>query len=218
MRGAWLTGLVIFTLVAGGFILVRGRAEGEQAALGTLLADQARESVQAVTGGLGRPADEAEPEREPGTYYRYTDAAGTIRFVNSLADVPVAFQASVREVSNDRVQHTSSSPATGVRDDPAARGARPKHAPREVAPLEQHAMQHEVVVYTTSWCGWCRKTLTYLRQQGVPFENRDIEADHMWRDELREKTGSTSIPVVEIDGEIIRGYNPGRMAQLLRSS
>jgi glutaredoxin-like YruB-family protein len=74
------------------------------------------------------------------------------------------------------------------------------------------------VVYTTSWCGWCRKTIAYLKQQGVAFENRDIEADEMWREELLEKTGGTSIPVVEIDGQIVRGYDPARMAQLLRSS
>jgi glutaredoxin-like YruB-family protein len=79
-------------------------------------------------------------------------------------------------------------------------------------------MRHEVVVYTTSWCGWCRKTVAYLTEQGVAFENRDIEAEDMWREELLEKTGATSIPVVEIDGQIIRGYDPGRMAQLLRSS
>ena len=40
----------------------------------------------------------------------------------------------------------------------------------------------------------------------------------MWKEELIEKTGGTGIPVVEIDGEIIRGYDPDRMAELLSSS
>jgi glutaredoxin-like YruB-family protein len=75
-----------------------------------------------------------------------------------------------------------------------------------------------VIVYTTSWCGWCRKTLAFLDQNGIDYENRDIEADDAWRDELEEKTGGTSIPVVEIDGEIIRGYDPSRMRQLLEAS
>ena len=74
------------------------------------------------------------------------------------------------------------------------------------------------MVYTTSWCGWCRKTIKYLTNRGVPFENRDIEAERTWRRELKQKTGSTSVPVVEIDGQIIRGYDPDRMAELLRSS
>jgi glutaredoxin-like YruB-family protein len=102
---------------------------------------------------------------------------------------------------------------------PSSKRKAGQQAAREaaIAGIEQ-AMEHEVVVYTTSWCGWCRKTLSFLDKQGVAYENRDIEADDAWREELIEKTGGTTIPVVEIDGEIIRGYDPTRMAQLLRSS
>jgi glutaredoxin len=75
-----------------------------------------------------------------------------------------------------------------------------------------------VVVYTTSWCGWCRKTLAWLDGEGIPYENRDIEKDPAYREELIRKSGGTSIPVVEIDGRIIRGFDTRRMAQALRSS
>src|SRR5262245_23770575 len=198
MRGAWLTGLLIFSLVSGGFILVQGHPASEQE-LGALLADEAREGAREVADDLGLP-DMTEPPRGTGTFYRYTDASGTMRFVGSLDEVPPAFLASAREVANDRVQRATSEP-----------GTRPARAPeRAVA-----ARQPDVVVYTTSWCGWCRKTLKFLDERGVAFENRDIEADETWRDELRDKTGSTSIPVVEIDGEIIRGYDPARMDELL---
>jgi hypothetical protein len=91
--------------------------------------------------------------------------------------VPAAFRDSAREVSNDRVQRAPSSPAA------PRTGAR--RAPDAVAPLEERALEHDVVVYTTSWCGWCRKTISYLTKRGVPFENRDIEAERMWRRELR---------------------------------
>ncbi len=209
MRNAWLMGLLLFCAVTGGFILVQGRPAGDEATLAAALVAEAREGVQDVAGDLGL-APEAEPERESGSFYRYTDASGTMRFVTSLDEVPAALRDSARSVSNDRVQRAPPGPV-------AARPAkRPTREPFE-APIER-AMQHEVVVYTTSWCGWCRKTLAYLKQQGVAFENRDIEAEDIWREELLEKTGGTSIPVVEIDGQIIRGYDPTRMAQLLRSS
>ena len=75
-----------------------------------------------------------------------------------------------------------------------------------------------VVVYTTSWCGFCRKTLAYLDAKGVHYENRDVEGDAGYRDELIRKTGKTSIPVVEIDGTLIRGYNPKKMDRLLAAA
>ena len=206
MRGAWLTGLMIFALLAGGFILVQGRPEGDRAVLGAGLADDAVEADQGPADGLALPPPGSEPPRATGAFYRYTDAAGTVRFVGSLAEVPAAFQGSAREVAKDRVQHAPSAPAAR-----AKRGAGP------IASLEERG-QHEVVVYTTSWCGWCRKTLKFLTQRGVAFENRDIEANREWRRELKQKTGSTSVPAVEIDGELIRGYDPDRMSELLRSS
>jgi glutaredoxin-like YruB-family protein len=207
VKSAWLTGLVIFCLVAGGWILVQGRSPGDEGLLSAALLDRASEEAEAVASELGLTS---RSEREPASFYRYTDAAGTMRFVRSLAEVPADFRDSASEVSNDRVQRAPSGPA-----EPRARA---KGARAPVAQLEERALQHEVVVYTTSWCGWCRKTLAYLEQQGVPFENRDIEAEDSWREELLEKTGGTSIPVVEIDGQIIRGYDPQRMAQLLGAS
>jgi len=207
MKSAWLTGLVIFCLVAGGWILVQGRSPGDEGLLSAALLDQASEEARAVASELGLGA---ESERKPASFYRYTDAAGTMRFVRSLAEVPAAFRDSASAVSNDRVQRAPS--------DPAEPRARAKGARAPVAQLEERALQHDVVVYTTSWCGWCRKTVSYLTKRGVSFENRDIEAERMWRQELKQKTGSTSVPMVEIDGQIIRGYDPERMAQLLGAS
>ena len=211
MRNVWLAGLLVFCVVASGFILVQGRGEGPSAGdFAAGLADQAQAVVQDAAGQLGGEEPEAEEadaaaERPPATFYRYTDETGTVRFVTSLAQVPQGLRDSARPVSNDRVQRAPTLP-------PSAR-KRPAHEG-----LAVRNTSHEVVVYTTSWCGWCRKTVAFLTKQGVDFENRDIEADEMWRDELIEKTGGTSIPVVEINGQIIRGYDPQRMGQLLGSS
>ena len=53
------------------------------------------------------------------------------------------------------------------------------------------------------------------RRAGVDYENRDIEKNPAWREELLDKTGGTSIPVVEIGGELIHGFQPARMGELL---
>jgi glutaredoxin len=207
MRNVWLAGLVVFCLVASGFILVRGRAPGDAPDLASL-ADEAQAAVeQAATRLGGEPEEEAEAaaaDHQQAIFFRYTDETGTVRFVSSLDEVPKALRDSARPVANDRVQRADAR-KPGARD-------------RATEQAYERAFEHSVVVYTTSWCGWCRKTLGFLTRRGVAFENRDIESNDMWREELIEKTGGTSIPVVEIDGEIIRGYDPDRMAELLSSS
>jgi len=208
MRNAWLAALIAFSLVTGGWVLVHGRGGEDQSAFAAALAEEAGAALADVKEAGSESAGGANDD--PGTFYRYTDESGSMHFVSSLAEVPKQLRDRAQAVANDRVQRTPPSPK---------RAARPAAAKRDLEEvLTERAMEHEVVVYTTSWCGWCRKTLAFLTEQGVPYENRDIEANDMWRDELEEKTGSTSIPVVEIDGELIRGYNPGRMQQLLESS
>jgi glutaredoxin-like YruB-family protein len=214
MKNAWLAGLVVFCVFASGFILVRGRAGGDATVLASF-ADEAQAAVERATsqlgGGDGREEAGDAADAPPATFYRYTDETGTVRFVSSLAEVPKALRVNAQPVGN-RVQRAPALP-------PSQRAARqPPRRERAAPGVVEPSLDHEVVVYTTSWCGWCRKTLAFLEQEGVRFENRDIEADEAWREELIEKTGTTSIPVVEIDGELIRGYDPQRMARLLRSS
>jgi|GEM_PF-166889 len=162
--------------------------------------------------------DEADPaEREPRTYWRYVDAGGSIHFVESLERVP--------EAARDGAKPITLARESGQRAEPTAdRAPAARRRPRAARPFERVASSPaprrpaaaaDVVVYTTSWCGWCRKTLAWLDARGVEYENRDIERRAAWRDELIEKTGSTSIPVVEIDGELVRGFDPARMDAML---
>jgi glutaredoxin-like YruB-family protein len=207
MRSFWFAALVCFCVAASGFILVRARVGGDAGQLAAQLTEGASQAVEAAAARLGGEpeAGAEEPPPEAAEFYRYTDESGTVRFVSSLEDVPRALRDGARPVGNRVVR----APAA-ARPEPGAQRAWER--------AYEAAMERRVVVYTTSWCGWCRKTLAFLNQQGVAFENRDIEANEAWREELIEKTGGTSIPVVEIDGQIVRGYDPQRMAALLRSS
>jgi glutaredoxin-like YruB-family protein len=207
MRSAWLAALLAFCLVTGGWILVQDRAGAGESAFAAVLADEAEAALAEVRGAAGDSGPETD--REPATFYRYTDESGSVRFVTSLAEVPRHLRDRAQPVTQNRLQRA---PASSAAAKPAPRAKRPTRAEPALA------RNRDVIVYTTSWCGWCRKTLAFLDKNGIDYENRDIEADDAWRDELEEKTGSTSIPVVEIDGEIIRGYDPQRMRQLLESS
>jgi len=170
--------------------------------------------------GDGAGAELADRDVEPAppamerTYYRYLDAGGSLHFVDSLERVPEAFRASARPLSMSADKGDAAPSLTRAAASTAAK-RRPFRGAAVQPPAARARAARGVVVYTTSWCGWCRKTMAWLNEQGVAYENRDIERNPAWRDELIEKTGGTSIPVVEIDGELIRGFSPDRMAELL---
>ncbi len=203
MRNLWLLALLAFSLVTGGWILVQDR-EGDGGDLAAALVEQAGGAL----GGSGEPAADGAEDAKP-VFYRYTDDSGSVRFVASLAEVPKHLRDEAEPVSNTRVLRVPASLPRTARADGRQAAAAPERA---------LASQKDVIVYTTSWCGWCRKTLAFLDEQGIDYENRDIEAEDAWREELEEKTGSTSIPVVEIEGELVRGYDPARIRQLLEAS
>ncbi len=80
------------------------------------------------------------------------------------------------------------------------------------------AQEPEIVIYTTSWCGYCAKMVKELEGLGVDFSNRDIERDKSARDALVRLVGSTGVPVTVVDGQVIRGYNPALLRKLVTSA
>jgi len=165
--------------------------------------------------GLGRwfgGGDQEAARSDKDVYYQYVDDSGTVHFVQNLGDVPARWQSKAGRIE---VEKTAPAPRRGgSRAAATGRAAARNSTQKPVA----YRTDPEVVVYTTTWCGWCRKTLAFLDERGVRYVNKDIEANDWNREELIEKTGRTSIPVVEINGEIIRGFNAERMEQLLAGS
>ncbi|MCD6141838.1 NrdH-redoxin [Candidatus Acetothermia bacterium] len=76
-------------------------------------------------------------------------------------------------------------------------------------------MSHEVIIYTTPTCSWCQALKEYLRAREVDFEEIDVSADPAAAQEMIDKSGQMGTPVVDIDGEIIVGFNKPEIDQLL---
>ncbi len=75
--------------------------------------------------------------------------------------------------------------------------------------------EHEVIVYTTPTCPWCQMVKRYLQARGIPYTEIDVSADYNAAMEMVRKSGQTGVPVVEIDGEIVVGFDRERIDQLL---
>lgn len=65
----------------------------------------------------------------------------------------------------------------------------------------------KVIVYSSDYCPWCVKVKEFLVENKVKFEERNVQQNPAYGNELIEKTGQTGIPVIEIDGKIIIGFN-----------
>ena len=66
---------------------------------------------------------------------------------------------------------------------------------------------HKVKVYSTSSCPWCYKVKDFLKEKGVKFEDINVGADRKAAEEMVKKSGQMGVPVTEIDGKIIVGYD-----------
>jgi glutaredoxin 3 len=76
-------------------------------------------------------------------------------------------------------------------------------------------MDHTVTVYSTPTCSWCQAAKEHLRSHNVDFEDVDVSADMSRAREMIEKSGQYGVPVIEIDSEIIVGFDRGRIDSLL---
>ena len=73
-----------------------------------------------------------------------------------------------------------------------------------------------VKVYSTSTCPWCTKTKEFLKENHIKFEEVNVGEDEKARNEMFDKSGQFGVPVIDIGGEIIVGYDPSRMKKILK--
>lgn len=68
-------------------------------------------------------------------------------------------------------------------------------------------MQAKATVYGTATCPWCTKAKQYLEGKGVAIDYVDVGADHVRAQEMMRKSGQMGVPVIEINGKLIIGFD-----------
>ena len=76
-------------------------------------------------------------------------------------------------------------------------------------------MNNNVKVYSTSACPYCVQVKEFLKMNNVEFEDIDVSADQQAAQEMIEKTGQMGVPVLDINGEIVVGFDKDKISQLL---
>jgi glutaredoxin len=73
-----------------------------------------------------------------------------------------------------------------------------------------------VVIYGAEWCGACHDAARYLRRKGIAYVEKDIETDPAAAKEMQQKLAKSgirggSIPVIDVRGKLMVGFNPGQL-------
>jgi len=73
-----------------------------------------------------------------------------------------------------------------------------------------------VKVYSTPACPWCSRAKEYLKEHKIKFQDINVQADPAAAEERMEKSGHMGVPVLDIDGEIIVGFDKEKIRKILR--
>lgn len=66
---------------------------------------------------------------------------------------------------------------------------------------------NSVTVYSADWCAFCHAAKDYLDRMGVKYTEKNVEEDQTFAQEAVSKSGQMGIPVLDINGQIIIGFD-----------
>ncbi|MBR9676798.1 NrdH-redoxin [Candidatus Woesearchaeota archaeon] len=78
-------------------------------------------------------------------------------------------------------------------------------------------MSKKIIVYSTPTCPWCVRVKQYLDEKNVKYDHVDVSQDHERAHEMIEKSGQMGVPVLDIGGAIIVGFNQEAIDKALES-
>lgn len=74
----------------------------------------------------------------------------------------------------------------------------------------------KVIVYGTDDCPWCRETRKFLKEHKVKFLDKNVGRSRKAAQEMVKKSGHMGVPVIDVDGKIIVGFNEAELEKALK--
>ncbi len=73
----------------------------------------------------------------------------------------------------------------------------------------------KVKVYSTPFCPYCTMAKEFLKKHGLKFEEINVQENRGAAIEMVEKSGQSGVPVIEVDGKIIVGFDEKKLREAL---
>lgn len=76
-------------------------------------------------------------------------------------------------------------------------------------------MKHTITIYTTQTCPYCKMAKEYFASKKIAFTEINVAADALKTPEMIQKSGQTGVPVIDVGGTIIVGFDQARIEAAL---
>lgn len=73
----------------------------------------------------------------------------------------------------------------------------------------------DVTIYTTPTCVYCKAVKDFFKEHNVEYEEKDVAQDEQARDAMVEKSGQLGVPVIDVKGAIVIGFDEKKLLELL---
>ena len=70
-----------------------------------------------------------------------------------------------------------------------------------------------VRLFVKPWCIWCREAVDWLNARGVAYQTLDVTAEPAARKEMRDLSGQTLAPVIDVDGRILADFDTDQLEE-----
>ncbi|MBI2451715.1 glutaredoxin family protein [Candidatus Pacearchaeota archaeon] len=74
----------------------------------------------------------------------------------------------------------------------------------------------KIIIYGTDSCPWCHKAREFMKEHKIKFTDKNVGEDQKAAAEMIKKSGQQGVPVIDVDGEIIVGFDEERIRSLLK--
>lgn len=73
----------------------------------------------------------------------------------------------------------------------------------------------KVKIYTTPTCVYCKMTKQFFKEHNIEYQEADVAVDTQAREEMIKKSGQLGVPVIDIDGKFVIGFDQAKLSGLL---
>lgn len=140
-------------------------------------------------------------------FYKWEDEAGNLH----ITDYPPPSDAKKMKVHK-------ASPHPGIDAPTSPQTADKQTVVSPPSSVVDSRTSHEVILYTTSWCPYCKKAKAFFESRGIPYTEYDIEKDKDAAERKKQLSGGGGVPFAIVNGEHISGYSPSAYEEALRKN